>query len=89
MQPSTPIGFAHSNDNKTRNVLINEKEFNKKENMDFLPKYTDRPKKSNPFSACNGLESYYPNEMIMPPSKDPLQNSSIVIHPDTNQSYFC
>ena len=88
MQPSTPIGFAHSNDNKTRNVLINEKEFNKKENMDFLPKYTDRPKKSNPFSACNGLESYYPNEMIMPPSKDPLQNSSIVIHPDTNQSYF-
>jgi hypothetical protein len=83
MQPSTPIGFAESNDNKTRNVLINEKEFDK-----LLPKYSDRPKKYNALSASHGLESYYPNEMIMPPGKDPLQNSSIVIHPDTGTSYF-
>jgi hypothetical protein len=87
MQPSTPIGFAFSNE-KNRNVLINEKEFDKKENLEFLPKYTDRPKKNNPFSACNGLESYYPNEMIMPPIKDPLQKSSIEVHPDSNTLYY-
>ena len=87
MQPNTMIGFAFSNE-KNRNVLINEKEFDKKENLEFLPKYTDRPKKTNPFSACHGLESYYPNEMIMPPIKDPLQKSSIEVHPDSNTLYY-
>jgi hypothetical protein len=87
MQPSTPIGFAISTQ-KNRNVLINEEGFDNKDNMDFLPKYTDRPKKNNPFSGCHGLESYYPDEMIMPPVDDPLQNSSVVIHPDTSQLFY-
>jgi hypothetical protein len=87
MQPSTPIGFALSTQ-KNRNVLINEEGFDNKDNMEFLPKYTDRPKKTNPFSACHGLESYYPDEMIMPPIDDPLQNSSVVIHPDTSQLFY-
>jgi len=82
MQPSTPIGFAASTD-KNRNVLVNEKEFDK-----LLPKYSDRPKKHNALSASHGLESYYPNDMIMPPIDDPLQNSSVVIHPDTNQLFY-
>jgi hypothetical protein len=82
MQPSTPIGFAASTD-KNRNVLVNEKEFDK-----LLPKYSDRPKKHNALSASHGLESYYPNDMIMPPIDDPLQNSSVIIHPDTNQLFY-
>jgi hypothetical protein len=87
MQPSTPIGFALSTQ-KNRNVLINEEGFDNKDNMEFLPKYTDRPKKNNPFSACHGLESYYPNEMIMPPIDDPLQKSSVIFHPDTSQLFY-
>jgi len=83
MQPSTPIGFAESNDRQVRNVLVNEKEFDK-----MLPKYSDRPKKYNPLSASHGLESYYPNEMIMKPINDTLQNSSVIIHPDTNQLFY-
>ena len=82
MQPSTPIGFAASTD-KNRNVLVNEKQFDK-----MLPKYTDRPKKYNALNASHGLESYYPNDMIMPPIDDPLQNSSVIIHPDTNQIFY-
>jgi hypothetical protein len=84
MQPSTPIGFAASNDRQVRNVLVNEKEFDK-----MLPKYSDRPKKYNPLSASHGLESYYPNEMIMKPINDTLQNSSVIIHPDTSSLYYC
>lgn len=87
MQPSTPIGFAASTE-KNRNVLINEKGFDNKDNMEFLPKYNERPKKNNPFSSSHGLESYYPDEMIMPPINDPLQNSSVIIHPDTNQLFY-
>jgi hypothetical protein len=83
-QPSTPIGFATSNYNKTRNVLVNEKEFDK-----LLPKYSDRPKKPNSLSASHGLESYYQNEMIMKPINDTLQNSSVIIHPDTSSLYYC
>jgi hypothetical protein len=90
MQPTTVIGFAES-DTKTdmiRNVLINEKEFDNSKNMEFLAKYSDRPKAGSPFTACNGLESYYPNKPIMPPIRDPLQKPSISIHPDTGKMFY-
>jgi hypothetical protein len=87
-QPSTPIGFADSQSNLVRNVLINEKEFDKPSNMSFLPSYSDKPKRGNPFSACNGLESYFPNKPIMPPVLDPLQKPSVIVHPDTNSLMY-
>lgn len=89
-QPSTPIGFAETAEaaSLVRNVLINEKGFDNSKNMEFIPKYEDRPKPSNPFSICTGLQSYYPNEMIEIPVNDPLQKPSIIIHPDTNQIMY-
>lgn len=89
-QPSTPIGFAETAEAKSlvRNVLINEKGFDNSKNMEFIPKYEDRPKPSNPFSICTGLQSYYPNEMIQIPDNNPLENPSIVIHPDTNSIMY-
>jgi hypothetical protein len=89
-QPSTPIGFAETAEaaSLVRNVLINEKGFDNSKNMEFIPKYEDRPKPSNPFSICTGLQSYYPNEMIEIPDNDPLQKPSIIIHPDTNQIMY-
>ena len=90
MQPTTVIGFAESDTKKDmiRNVLINEKEFDNSKNTEFLPKYSDRPKAGSPFTACNGLESYYPNKPIMPPIRDPLQKPSISIHPDTGKMFY-
>jgi hypothetical protein len=90
MQPTTVIGFAESDTKKDmiRNVLINEKEFDNTKNTEFLPKYEDRPKAGSPFTACNGLESYYPNKPIMPPIRDPLQKPSISIHPDTGKMFY-
>ena len=89
-QPSTPIGFAETAEaaSLVRNVLINEKGFDNSKNMEFIPKYEDRPKPSNPFSICTGLQSYYPNEMIKIPDNDPLQHPSIIIHPDSNQIMY-
>jgi len=89
-QPSTPIGFAETAEaaSLVRNVLINEKGFDNSKNMEFIPKYEDRPKPSNPFSICTGLQSYYPNEMIEIPVNDPLQKPSIIIHPDTNSIMY-
>jgi hypothetical protein len=90
MQPTTVIGFAESDTKKDmiRNVLINEKEFDNTKNTEFLPKYEDRPKAGSPFTACNGLESYYPNKPIMPAIRDPLQKPSISIHPDTGKMFY-
>jgi hypothetical protein len=89
-QPSTPIGFAETAEaaSLVRNVLINEKGFDNSKNMEFIPKYEDRPKPSNPFSICTGLQSYYPNEMVEIPVNDPLQKPSIIIHPDTNSIMY-
>ena len=89
-QPSTPIGFSQTQEatSLVRNVLINEKGFDNSKNMEFIPKYEDRPKPSNPFSICTGLQSYYPNEMVEIPVNDPLQKPSIIIHPDTNQIMY-
>ena len=76
-------------DNKLVRFIALGTEYTEKEFDKMLPKYSDRPKKYNPLSASHGLESYYPNEMIMPPIKDPLQKSSIEVHPDSNTLYYC